>query len=197
MDTDFLKAELTKFNPAFTEEELNLGLPFFEKKTYQAKDEILKNGDTCKYLFIAESSITRCYYYDHEGKEQTLWMKPEKTLITEYKSFVHEDPSQFSLQFYEDTTVYRISRHQLKTLYAQSNAWAQFGVFLTEHVHITLIDVFVNLLANDATSNYQYIEYAFPRFIQVAPLKDIASMLQVSQVTLSRIRAGKQLKDCS
>ncbi|MEL6661032.1 MAG: Crp/Fnr family transcriptional regulator, partial [Bacteroidota bacterium] len=61
-------------------------------------------------------------------------------------------------------------------------------------VHITLIDVFVNLLANDATRNYQYIEYMFPRFLQVAPLKDIASMLQVSQVTLSRIRAGTQTK---
>ena len=48
-----------------------------------------------------------------------------------------------------------------------------------EQIHISLIDVFVNLLANDATSNYRYIEYQFPHFIQVAPLKDIASMLQV------------------
>jgi len=79
-------------------------------------------------------------------------------------------------------------------LFQESKAWSLFGIYLTERVHITLIDVFVNLLANDATRNYQYIEYMFPRFIQVAPLKDIASMLQISQVSLSRIRAGKQLK---
>ncbi|MEM8891110.1 MAG: Crp/Fnr family transcriptional regulator, partial [Bacteroidota bacterium] len=86
------------------------------------------------------------------------------------------------------------SRKKLLQLFQENKNWALFGVYLTEKVHITLIDVFVNLLANDATRNYQYIEYMFPRFIQVAPLKDIASMLQISQVSLSRIRAGTQLK---
>ena len=121
-------------------------------------------------------------------------MKPEKTFIAEYKSFSSEEPSRFNLQFYEDTEVWMISRNKLLELYKQFNSWALFGIYLTEQLHVTLIDVFVNLLANDATSNYRYIEYAFPRFIQVAPLKDIASMLQVSQVTLSRIRSGNQLK---
>ena len=89
---------------------------------------------------------------------------------------------------------YCISRQDLLKLYSESKDWALFGVLLTERLHVTLIDVFVNLLANDATQNYQYIEYAFPRFIQVAPLKDIASMLQMSQVSLSRIRSGTQVK---
>ena len=86
----------------------------------------------------------------------------------------------FSLQFYEETKALCISRVNLLKLYKESNDWALFGVLLTEKLHVTLIDVFVNLLANDATDNYKYIEYTFPNFIQVAPLKDIASMLQVS-----------------
>lgn len=100
----------------------------------------------------------------------------------------------FNLQFYEDSDVSCIHRKKLMELYANSTDWALFGINLTEAVHVTLTDVFVNLLSNDATCNYQYIEYAFPRFLQVAPLKDIASMLQVSPVTLSRIRAEKQTK---
>lgn len=99
------------------------------------------------------------------------------------------------LQFYEKTDVYLISRENLLQLFKTSNNWALFGIYLTEQLHVTLIDVFVNLLANDATRNYEYIAYAFPRFLQVAPLKDIASMLKVSQVTLSRIRSGNQLKN--
>jgi len=122
-------------------------------------------------------------------------MKPERTFITEFKSFSNQSNSQFSLRFYEKTTAMLISRENLITLYKNSENWALFGIFLLEKVHVSLIDVFVNLLSNDATNNYRYIEYAFPRFIQVAPLKDIASMLQISPVTLSRIRAGKQLKE--
>lgn len=180
--------------PDFPEEELSKGLEAFQHARFLAKDHILSQGEVCDWLFLAESSITRCYYLDQDEQEQTLWMKPEGVFITEYKSFVHRQPSGFSLQFYEDTEVWMIHRDKLLELYQNFASWAMFGTRLTEEVHITLIDVFVNLLANDATSNYRYIEYAFPRFIQVAPLKDIASMLQVSQVTLSRIRSGTQTK---
>lgn len=186
--------ELLKYNDTFTTEEIELGLSLFEEKEFEASALISKAGEVSEYLFYAESSITRCFYVDGEGQEQTLWMKPEQTFISEYKSFVHEEPSMFSLQFYEKTKVMMISRKNLKRLYRESQNWSLFGNALLEQVHITLIDVFVNLLANDATRNYQYIEYMFPRFIQVAPLKDIASMLQISPVSLSRIRAGKQLK---
>jgi CRP-like cAMP-binding protein len=186
--------ELLQINPSFSNADIELGLSLFEEKIFKANTLISESGKICDYLFYTESSITRCYYLDEEGKEQTLWMKPEQTFITEYKSFVNQDKSQFSLQFYEDTKVLMISRKNLLHLFQESKGWALFGIYFTEKVHINLIDVFVNLLANDATRNYQYIAYMFPRFIQVAPLKDIASMLQISQVSLSRIRAGKQLK---
>ncbi|MEM6630490.1 MAG: hypothetical protein AAF694_12500 [Bacteroidota bacterium] len=193
MEKELINKLLT-YTPSFSTQEIEMGLSLFEEKTYQAQSLITQAGTVCDWLFYAESSITRCLYFDSDSEEQTLWMKPEKTFITEYKSFVNRDPSQFSLQFYEDTRVWQISRDNLLHLFGESKNWAQFGISLTEQVHITLIDVFVNLLANDATRNYQYIEYQFPRFIEVAPLKDIASMLQISQVSLSRIRAGKQLK---
>lgn len=189
-----LEEAILNCHPHFTEEVLLLGLNQFEEKTCKAKDLVLREGSICDYLIFAESSVTRCFYKDQDGKNETLWMKPEQTFITEYKSFVHRKPSAFSLQVYEDTKILRIHRDQLLNLYRVHKSWAMFGLLLTEHLHITLIDVFVNLLANDATRNYQYIAYAFPKFLQVAPLKDIASMLQVSQVTLSRIRAGTQTK---
>ncbi len=190
-----LTAELLKYNPSFSENELRFGLSLFEEKLFKANTQISSIGAVCNYLFFAESSVTRCFYLDEEGQQQTLWMKPEKTFITEYKSFVNKEESQFALQFYEDTKVWMISKKNLLSLYHEHTSWALFGISLIEQVHITLIDVFVNLLKNDATRNYQYIEYMFPKFIQVAPLKDIASMLQISQVSLSRIRAGKQLKN--
>lgn len=186
--------ELQKHNPYLTLEELELGLSLFELQDFEAGALISEAGRVCNYLFFSERSITRCFYVDDLGEEQTLWMKPEHIFITEYKSFVHQEKSIFSLQFYEKTKVMMISRQNLLHLYGTSKNWALFGNNLTEHQHITLIDVFTNLLANDATRNYKYIEYQFPRFIQVAPLKDIASMLQISPVSLSRIRAGKQVK---
>ena len=192
---DILKHELLKYNPNFTESDIEKGLEFFKIKSFKAKEIILQEGKVSDYLFFADKSISRCYYTDENGEEQTLWMKPGQTFITEFKSFVYQQPSGFNLQFYEDTDAYCIKRNDLLSLYSSNNNWALFGIHLTESLHVILIDVFVNLLANDATKNYQYIEYMFPRFIQVAPLKDIASMLQVTPVTLSRIRGGTQTKN--
>jgi hypothetical protein len=194
MIEDNFKKELKRINPTFTETDIKKGLQCFELVEYQAKDIASKAGQIAEYLFFVDRSITRCFYLDDDEKENTLWMKPEQTFIAEYKSFTSSEPSRFSLQFYENTQTYRIKRTDLLELFTEYNSWALFGIHLTEQLHTTLIDVFVNLLANDATNNYRYIEYAFPRFIQVAPLKDIASMLQVSQVSLSRIRSGNQLK---
>ena len=139
-------------------------------------------------------SIVRCFYQGEYGIEHTLWMKPEQTFITEYESYVDGSPSRFSLQFYEDSEVCCIKRNVLMELYARSSSWVLFGINLTETIQVTLMDVFVNLLSNDATRNYQYIEYAFPRLTQVTPLKDIALTLQISPVSLSRIRGHKQTK---
>jgi len=119
-------------------------------------------GAVCDVIYFSFSSIVRCFYQGEDGIEHTLWMKPEQTFITEYKSYVQGSPSTFSLQFYEDSEVFCIRRSVLMELYSRCSSWALFGINLTEAIHVTLIDVFVNLLANDATRNYQYIEYAFP-----------------------------------
>lgn len=189
-----LQEAIKSYHPDFPAEELEAGLAYFEQRSFKAKEKVLEIGNPAEHLLFAKSAISRCYYLNQEGEEQTLWMKPEKTFITEYKSFVSQEPSNFALQFYEDTEACIISRSKLMELYAQYNSWALFGLKLTESLHVILIDVFVNLLANDATQNYRYIEYAFPRFLQVAPLKDIASMLNISPISLSRIRAGNQTK---
>ena len=189
---DHLVKEILNIYPKFNKKELNNGLQYFEEKHYPSKSIFSENRKITDFLYFADSSIIRCYYFDQNGEEKTLWMKPERTFVTEYKSFTSREKSNFNLQFYEETKVLCISRENLMKLYEKSNDWAIFGVLLTEKLHVTLIDVFVNLLANDATDNYKYIEYMFPKFIQVAPLKDIASMLQISPVTLSRIRANKQ-----
>ena len=195
---DSFQEELVKalraINPRLTDSELEMGLPYFQRRTFKAKELISKAGRTAPKLFFAQRSITRCFYLDAEGEEQTLWMKPELTFIAEYKSFTSGERSQFSLQLYEDTEVWMIDRTDWLNLCQTHTNWALLGLQLTEQLHVTLIDVFVNLLANDATRNYEYIQYMFPRFLQVAPLKDIASMLQISQVSLSRIRAGTQRK---
>lgn len=186
--------ELVKYHPKFSEEELNIGLELFELKKFKGKDIILKEGKIADYLFYAVSSITRCYLYTESGSEKTLWMEPGKMFITDFESFIKGIPSRYNLQFYENTDVYLIKRKNLLWLYENYKDWAVFGIKFMEGYHIRILDLYGIMFHNDATENYNFIEQYFPEFLKIAPLKDIASMLNLSPVSLSRIRAGTQTK---
>ena len=69
--------EIQKVHPFFPTHKLENITEVFQKKYFKAKDHILKEGNLCDYLLFADSSVTRCYYTDYEGKEQTLWMNSE------------------------------------------------------------------------------------------------------------------------
>lgn len=191
---DLLRQQLRHYNPAFTDAELHEGLQRFEQHHAEAGAMLSDRKQPERRLFYLESSVCRCTYPDKEGTEQTLWMKPAQTFLADYKGFVEGGKTPFSLQAYEAGMVHSIHRDAFQDLCRAHTNWALFGLHMTEALHVGLIDVFTNLLSNDATDNYRYIEFAFPEFLRVAPLKHIASMLQVSSVTLSRIRSGKQRK---
>ncbi|MEO7046681.1 MAG: Crp/Fnr family transcriptional regulator [Ferruginibacter sp.] len=186
--------EILKYHPKFSEKELNAGLEFFELEKFKVRDIIIKQGKVAEYLYFAVSSITRCYLYDENGSEKTLWMEPEKMFITDFESFIKGTASKYNLQFYEKTVVYLIKRKDLLWLYENYKDWAVLGIRLMEGYHIRILGLFEIMFHNDATNNYKFIEQYFSRFLKVAPLKDIASMLNLSPVSLSRIRSGKQTK---
>ena len=186
--------EILKFHPGFSDRELSAGLEFFELKKFKAGDVILKEGEVAEYLFFAIGSITRCYLYNESGNEKTLWMEPEKMFITDFESFIKGAVSKYNLQFYENSDVYLIKRKDLLWLYENYIDWTVLDIRLMEGYHIRTLDLFRIMFRNDAKRNYKFIEQYYSRFLKVAPLKDIASMLNLSTVLLSRIRTGTQTK---
>jgi CRP/FNR family transcriptional regulator, anaerobic regulatory protein len=145
-------------------------------------------------LFFANSSVSRCFYYNENGEEKTVWMEPEQIFITDFESFIKNCPSKYYLQLYQDTIAWVIYRKDLFRLYENYKDWAIWGIRLMEYYHVRILDLFTIMFRNSASENYQFIEQHFSHFLQIAPLKDIASMLNLSPITLSRIRAGTQTK---
>lgn len=193
MNQDVLTQQILHYYPNFSPDALAEGLSFFQLKTFKSGQLILKEGSACSQLFFAHSSIVRCFYYDRNG-ERTAWMEPEKMFVTDFESFIKGTPSKYYLQFYQDTEVWVIARKNLLYLYEHYKDWAGWGIKLMEDYHVRILDLFTIMFRNNASENYQFIEDYFADFLKVAPLKDIASMLNLSPVTLSRIRAGTQTK---
>ncbi len=189
-----LKEKILQFHPNFDRNSLEEGLKKFRCMEVQAGDHIVNSGDVISELFIAEKSISRAYRISDDGEEQTLWIEPEMKFLTDMASFRDGTPNYMNIQLYEDSEVMYIDRNDLVELYATYHDWSLFGNALMEDYLIYVFSITNLMFSNDATSNYQLIEKQYPRYLDIVPLKHIASRLNVSPITISRIRSDKQRK---
>lgn len=189
---NFIREKVLSYKSDFDLEILEIGLREFQVSRCLAGDFILKSGEICKRIFMVESSITRCYFTDAEGDEKTIWLEPEKMVITDYESFSAQSISRCEILCYEDSTVYSIEKGDLMMLYAKYHDWAIFGLLVMEEHYCNLLKLRNLISFNTASENYYLIESYFSLYLKKVPLKDLASWLNISPVHLSRIRKEKQ-----
>lgn len=185
---DFAKGKVLSYKPDFDLEILELGLDEFEVWDCKSGAFILKAGEVCKRIFMVENSITRCYFVDKDGEEKTMWLEQESTVITEYESFSSQTVSKCDICCYEDSMVYSIEKEKLMKLYAKYHDWAIFGLLVMEEHYVNLLKFSNTRSFNKASENYDLVESYFSRYLDVVPLKHLASWLNISPVHLSRIR---------
>ena len=154
---ELLKEKILSYGTYFDDDVLEVGLQKFKTIKLNAGDHLINSGDVISELFIAEKSISRAYRISENGEEQTLWIEPEMSFLTDMESFRRGTTNQMNVQLYEDSDVMYIEREDLVELYAK------------------------------------YHQY-YPRFLDIVPLKHIASRLNVTPITISRIRNDKQKK---
>jgi hypothetical protein len=191
VDKIFIKEKVLSYKPDFNLEILEIGLEKFQISHCKSGDFILKTGEICKRIFMVENSITRCYFVDIEGEEKTIWLEPEKKMITDYESFSTQTISKCDICCYEDSAVYSIERESLMMLYAQYHDWAIFGLIVMEEHYVNLLKIKNLISFNSAAENYDFLESYFSRYLNIVPLKHLASWLNISAVHLSRIRKEK------
>ncbi|WP_374331102.1 Crp/Fnr family transcriptional regulator [Soonwooa sp.] len=191
---ELLKEKILSYGTYFDDDVLEAGLQKFKTIKLNAGDHLINSGDVMSELFIAEKSISRAYRISENGEEQTLWIEPEMSFLTDMESFSRGTTNQMNVQLYEDSDVMYIEREDLVELYAEYHQWSLFGISLAEEYLIYVFKITNMMFANDATSNYQLIAQYYPRFLDIVPLKHIASRLNVTPITISRIRNDKQKK---
>lgn len=135
---------------------------------------------------VHKSGMVRKYYI-HNGKEITVWIHAENETFTSLQSYAQNILSEEYLQAIENAEVISITK-------TNSEKLARFPQIMT-FVNAMTGKEFANidrhtkeLNQRDAKGKYEYLQENFPEIIKRAKLGYIASMLGISQETLSRIR---------
>ncbi len=155
-------------------------------ENYSRNQHILREGQICNKVWFVKSGMVRKYHLD-DGKEITSWIHFENEMITSLDSYFNSIPSHEYLQACEETCVISITKQNSEKL----GQHQELAVFINRLFgeQLAKIDAgSVNFKAMNATDKYKYLQSVSPQLFKRAKLGQIASIMGISQETLSRIR---------
>jgi CRP/FNR family transcriptional regulator, anaerobic regulatory protein len=158
-----------------------------QEVTYKRKEFILREGETCRYLYFINKGCIR-YFYNVDGEEKTGQFFFENGWYSDLESFLTGEPSWQNIQALEPTQLLLISRDNLYRLYEQVPVFERFGRLLIEQSFIGLRTKNKHLTSLSPEERYLKLIEERPKVIQRVSLKYIASYLGVQPESLSRIR---------
>ncbi len=170
-----------------TESEWNTLKNNFAKKEYHVDEIVTEEGQIEKYLYFILKGCVRKYYLV-DGKEHCIDFRFENQFISSYASFLTQQPSRQFLQAIEETTLLAISYNSLQELYRISKSGEKLGRNNAEGLFIEKDLREASLMLDSPDERYINLMKQKPDWIQRLPLHMIASYLNVTPETLSRIR---------
>jgi CRP-like cAMP-binding protein len=167
-------------------------LGHFQHLEYPKNYFLLKPGKPCKHLWFMTKGAVRYFYINDQGKEKNTWFSLDTQIIADTSSFVKQEPSEESIQLVEDSEMYSIEHAALQSLLQKHHSFAIWYIKLVELHYVSQIEDRVSdLQFLDAKQRYQKLLNQYPDITNRVSLGNIASYLNITQETLSRIRAGK------
>ncbi len=155
------------------------------------KGEKLVNwGDVCNYIFFIEKGMVRQYYFKY-NKDLTENFSCEGDVLTCIESFLLKQPSQLIVETLENTASWGISYQDWMML---TNESKEIDMLYRTILERSLIDSQRKadmLRFEPAHVRYSRLLETHPQILQRAPLVHIASFLQMTPETLSRVRSGQ------
>ena len=188
-----MKTEFLTIIPTYNileNEDLIRATELFIHKSYGKHENILKPGSNSKNIYFLISGLV----YAQSIDEKINWYEFEGQSFADIESVFFNKRCEQYIRCAEKSQVLYISKKNLLQLVRTNRNWSMWYIFFLEDVVQRLHFYYTNLLVKDASQRYSELMELYPEILQRIPLGHISSYLGISQVSLSRIRAGKQKK---
>ena len=158
-------------------------------KKYKKGELILDEGDVCKSILYIEKGMTRQFYFKY-NKDLTEHIGYEGGAIMCLESLLKQEPSRLMVEALEPTVLWEIPKEGMDRLSLED---AEIGVFYRKFFECSLIESQIKadtLRFEPAHERYSKLLQLHPEILKRAPLVYIASLLQMTPETLSRVRSA-------
>lgn len=184
--------ELARRYSTMTHDELDILESIIVPQKYAKGEMILKEGEICRQFLYIDKGLVRQFYFKH-GKEVTEHLGQAQTIVMCIESLFKEEPTKLQVEALEPTTVYALPKADLERVAMHNvNIQILYRKMLEESLIVSQIHADL-VRFETAQDRYKKLCKLCPQVVLRAPLVYIASYLQMTPETLSRVRASTLL----
>lgn len=186
--------ELARRYSTMSHEELDVLESILVPMKFQKGEKILNEGEICTHIYWIVKGLVRQYYYKN-GKELTEYMAVENHIIMCIDSLFKEEPTRLQIHALEPTLIYAMPKTLLEQVAMRSvNIQILYRKILEESLILSQIHADM-MRFETAQDRYSKLVKLNPQLVLRAPLVYIASYLQMTPETLSRVRNAMLMEE--
>ncbi|NPA59423.1 MAG: Crp/Fnr family transcriptional regulator [Epsilonproteobacteria bacterium] len=197
-----LKEYINHFIHLDDEEWESLSL-LFTKVHYKKGEHIYGDSEVSQSLYFILDGIVRSYKLEEDGRDFTWTFHclnmdslSHRMLmdiaVVDYVSFTQNIPEVLAFEALSDTTLVKINKQDLLSLYDSSQKWQKFATKMAEDSYAIMRERTFNLLTKNAKERLDLLVHYFPGvFKKDVQVEHIASYLGITRQSLNRLRRQK------
>lgn len=185
-------AKFIKEKIIISDEEIDSILPFFKTLSVKKNEFLVSHGEFGQQLYFVEKGCLRIFFINEEGQESTRFIAFENNFASALVSFITEATAVEYVQALEDSQLLYIDRNDFFNLLEKYPVWEKFYRYYLEFAYVTNTNRLMSFITMDARMRYEKLLKERPIVVKRLPSKVVASFLNISQETLSRLKSKKR-----
>jgi CRP-like cAMP-binding protein len=162
----------------------------FQEREIASKTTLLREGEISQNLFFIKKGCLRLWF-NNDGRDITFQFFFENQAVSSIESFLGQQPSIFSLESIEPTTLISFSKNDFDSLFT---SYPELKIGFQEMILQRMgnyAKLFLSRIKDNPRKRYDELLKNNPEIIQRIPQHYIASYLGITPISLSRIRNKK------
>lgn len=181
--------KIAEINHPLSKESIHALADILVCRKYRKGETVLHEGEVCKAMLFIEKGLLRQFYYKYD-KDLTEHIGYENGMIICIESYFKQEPTRLIVETLESSVVWEIPKVQIEALAERHD---DIERLYRKFLEVSLIESQVKadtLRFEPAHERYNKLLHLHPEILRRAPLVYIASLLQMTPETLSRVRSS-------
>jgi len=174
-----------------TDKEAEVFSAYFKQAKFKKRQFIIQPNFVDKYKYFILKGAVRAYVVDDEGIEHTVQLAIDEWWISDYNSYVYQQPASMFVMAIEDCDVLQINFEDEQHLKAMNHKFETFFRIMAEKGAAFMQRRFISAITDSAKERYNLFMEKYPQMLNRFPQYVIASYLGMTTQFLSKIRNQK------